>query len=147
MSSSTRHCHHRHCHCPSRHRHRCPRSRCPSQSLLLTPSSVAPSPSLLTFIALSQLSLMLLPVAPSLSSTTARCLCIGNGNDAITTRATTPSRRRQRRLCIGSNDTITTRAVTQGQRMCVLLFLILLSVGDVVHHKIQPGDVVYKPVL
>ena len=43
-------------------------------------------------------------------------------------RATTPSQRRRRRLCIGSNETITTRAATQGQRMCVLLFRILFIV-------------------
>jgi len=36
-------------------------------------------------------------------------------------------------LRIGSDDTITTRA-TQGQRMCVLIFLFLLSAGDVLQH-------------
>jgi hypothetical protein len=46
------------------------------------------------------------------------------GNNVIATRATTPSQRRQRRLRIGSDDTITTRVATQGQRMCVLLFLL-----------------------
>jgi hypothetical protein len=65
------------------------------------------------FVALSQLSSMLSPVAPSSSSpTTARRLRIGNGNDA-----------RRRRLRIGSNDTTTMR-VNQGQRMCILIFIL-----------------------
>jgi hypothetical protein len=34
----------------------------------------------------------------------ARCLRIGNGNNAITTRATTPSQRRQRRLALRTDD-------------------------------------------
>jgi hypothetical protein len=50
-------------------------------------SFVAPSPSLLTFVTLSQLSLMLLPVTPlPSSSTTARRLRICNGYNAIAQR-------------------------------------------------------------
>jgi hypothetical protein len=44
------------------------------------------------FVALSQLSSMLSPIAPSPSlSTMARCLHIGNGNNTTATRATTPA--------------------------------------------------------
>ena len=47
-------------------------------------------------VASSPSSLTLSPIAPSpSSSTTARRLCIGHGNDTIATRATTPSRRRR----------------------------------------------------
>ena len=40
---------------------------------------------------------------------------------------------RDRRSGSAHNDTITARA-TQGQRMCVLIFLFLLSAGDVLQH-------------
>jgi hypothetical protein len=48
--------------------------------------------------------------------TAARHLRIGNGKDAITTRATTPLQRQERHLRTDNNDTILTRAATPAQQ-------------------------------
>jgi hypothetical protein len=82
-------------------------------------------------VASLKLSSLSSPVMPSPSlSTTARCLRIGDGNDAITTRATTPLQQGQRCLCIDGNNTIATRATTPAQRQqgaCALMSLANLA--------------------
>ena len=81
-----------------------------------------------------------LPPTPSSSSTTSELFCEATS----TCRRCRSDRRRRKarslRTCPrdrrsggAHNDTITARA-TQGQRMCVLIFLFLLSVRDVLQH-------------